>query len=272
MAGSIKNGLFVEYCAKDFLDGTQTLDAWEELAYRRIVDMIYDTNDKLADDDRKLAWMTKTGSRWKRIKPALIEAGKIEVVDGRITNPRCRSELEKTARKIAQKSAAGIASAEARKSLKENETTTTAVPTAGQRQANVTTKLLNQGKEDNGTTVPNGTYVPGAEAPGDDLFADAAKDMNTATVIAMDPVKSLFDKGIEILSQANVPEREARKLIGQLRSAKGDAEAMAVLTGAARATDPVQYIHGARNRGQHDRPMARYGRDRLGMLTTGAAI
>jgi uncharacterized protein YdaU (DUF1376 family) len=111
-----KNGLFVRYCAKDFLDGVQTLTVWEELAYRRICDLIYATGDALADDDHKLAWQTRMGDRWKRVKAALIAADKIRVEDGRIVNDRCRSELEKSAKKIAQCSEAGKASSEAKKS------------------------------------------------------------------------------------------------------------------------------------------------------------
>jgi uncharacterized protein YdaU (DUF1376 family) len=150
-----RNGLFVEYCAKDFLDGTNNLDVWEELAYRRIVDMIYNTNDKLLDDRKKLAWQTKTGSRWPKIREVLIEAGKIEVLDGRITNARCRKELEKTAKKIAQKRVAGQASFVAKKAtgnpLKNNETTPTAVgvavATADPTAAQLTSNPINQEEE-----------------------------------------------------------------------------------------------------------------------------
>lgn len=128
--------LFVDYCAKDFLNGTQTLGPWEELAYRRICDMIYVTEDKLPDDDKNLRWQTKVGNRWPRVKKVLIAAGKISVTeDGRITNDRCQETLENSLRKIAQKSGAGTASAEARKQLKMQETEATdvgvAVATAG---------------------------------------------------------------------------------------------------------------------------------------------
>jgi uncharacterized protein YdaU (DUF1376 family) len=120
-------GLYVDYCAKDFLDGTQMLDPWEELAYRRICDMIYVTNDRLIDDDRKLAWATKTGRRWPAIKAALTggEKPKLQVVDGRVTNARCQSALGRAAKKIAQKAIAGAASAASGKSLenlKQNRT------------------------------------------------------------------------------------------------------------------------------------------------------
>jgi len=128
--------LFVDYCAKDFLNGTQTLGPWEELAYRRICDMIYVTEDKLPDDDKNLRWQTKVGNRWPRVKKVLIAAGKISVTeDGRITNDRCQETLENSLRKIAQKSGAGTASADARKQLKMQEIEATdvgvAVATAG---------------------------------------------------------------------------------------------------------------------------------------------
>lgn len=136
--------LFVHYCAKDSLDDTLTLDPLAELAYRRLVDMIYTTNDNLPDNDRMLGHATKTGKRWRAIKRELIGLGKIEIVEGRISNARCRIELAKSERNSLQKRAAGTASAECRKRdaaarhnlFKNPETrataTLTAVPTADQ--------------------------------------------------------------------------------------------------------------------------------------------
>lgn len=68
------------------------LSPLEELAYRRILDFIFVTGDQLRDDDRALAWMTKTGRGWPRIKARLLDLGKIEVADGRITNDRALRE------------------------------------------------------------------------------------------------------------------------------------------------------------------------------------
>ena len=121
-----KNGLFVEYCAKDFLDGVMLLDPWEELAYRRICDMIYASNNHLENDDHKLAWGTKTGKRWKSIKKSLLEKGKIQIVQNLIWNQKCSEMLAKSARNIEQKSAAGKASAAKRNNLTNNETHSTA--------------------------------------------------------------------------------------------------------------------------------------------------
>lgn len=150
---TVHNGLFVDYCAKDFLDGTQQLGPWEELAYRRIIDLIYASNDRLADDDKKLAWMTKTGTRWPKIKHALVEVyGKLEVIDGRLTNRRCREQLAKTAKKIEQKREAGRASAASRNPMENNETGSTAVATDVPTSVptnHVPTNLFNKNPESN---------------------------------------------------------------------------------------------------------------------------
>lgn len=121
--------LFVEHCADDFLGGTANMDAMTELAYRRICDLIYSTNDKLMDND-SLQYATKTGSKWKKIRKELIEVyGKIYVEDGFIRQKTCQEKIEKARKNIEQKALAGNASAEARKALKNNDTPSTAVET-----------------------------------------------------------------------------------------------------------------------------------------------
>lgn len=64
--------LFVEWCAADALGGTLQMDPLTELAYRRILDMIYATDDNLMDDDAVLQYSTKAGKKWKAIKLSLI--------------------------------------------------------------------------------------------------------------------------------------------------------------------------------------------------------
>lgn len=124
-----------------------------------------------------------------------------------------------------------------------------------------------------GITVPNGTSIPGADAPGDDLFAGAIDQRDPPKVISIDPVKALFDRGIEILKSDEVNERKARSIIGDLRSAKGDAEAAAILTSAARSSNPVGYIYGAINSRRSGRALPNNAyRDKHGVLTTGSAI
>lgn len=120
--------LFVEYCAKDFLDGTLNMEPLTELAYRRICDMISATNDKLLDADN-LKFATKTGNKWKKIRQELIDLEKIYIENGYIRNKTCTEKLAKSRANIEQKRAAGKSSAEKRKSLENNETGSTAVVT-----------------------------------------------------------------------------------------------------------------------------------------------
>src|SRR4030095_15283713 len=115
----MKGPAYVRYSASDMLDGVQFLSPWEELAYRRICDLIYKTGDRLEGDDRKLAKMTKTGNRWTRIKAALLADEKLFVTaDGRLSNLRCQQELTKTETFFRQKSDSGRASIPSAKSLK----------------------------------------------------------------------------------------------------------------------------------------------------------
>ena len=53
-----KKPIKVDYSPSDFLGGTILLDVYEELAYRRICDLIYVMDGKLPDD-KALADLTK---------------------------------------------------------------------------------------------------------------------------------------------------------------------------------------------------------------------
>lgn len=122
--------IYVSWCAKDALDGTLQLKPMTELAYRRILDMIYATGDALCDDDAVMQYATKTGAKWKSIKRELIEVHKkIYIEDGYIRNEVCTAKLEKSRENIAQKVWAGNSSAEARKALKNNNRGSTGVGT-----------------------------------------------------------------------------------------------------------------------------------------------
>lgn len=142
--------IFVSYCPKDIYEGTELMPALDELAYRRLIDLIYMTGDRVPDDGEALARSTKTAERWPEIRRRLIDSGKIRVVHGRLTNERCQKELAKVGAKIDKNRRAGVASAESRKSLKERDNPTdvatdvaTNVPTYGQPN-HLTTEPLNQ--------------------------------------------------------------------------------------------------------------------------------
>src|SRR6185312_13258267 len=122
-----KPPIWVRWYAKDALDGTQMLSPTEELAYRRVLDMIYATGNQLLDDDRALAWATKAGRQWSKVKAKLIQLGKLSVEGGMLRNKRATHECSESSDFIAQRSKAGAASSEARKALKTGKTHATAV-------------------------------------------------------------------------------------------------------------------------------------------------
>lgn len=220
-------GLFIEYCAKDFLDGTQLLGPWEELAYRRICDMIYTTNDRLPDDDRMLAWATKTGRRWPAVKKALTtgERPKLQVVDGRITNARCQSALGTAARKIAQKGGAGEASAATGKSLKNLK----------QNRTDVRGTVREEDRTDDRTYPFNHITIEDSVDPDGSTGAVAPP-----TAPAHDPIKAIYDRGVAMLGE------HRRALLGKLVKQYGDVTVLDAITETERSgpVEPASFLIG----------------------------
>jgi hypothetical protein len=122
--------LWVRWYPKDALDGMAMLAPREELAYRRVLDLIVTHNDRLTDDDRALAWMTKTGRDWRRVKARLLELGKITIEDGFVRNHRATKECVQSQIFIAQRTNAGRASAAKAKPLKNKNSAATVVGAA----------------------------------------------------------------------------------------------------------------------------------------------
>lgn len=92
----------------DWLNGARCLTAEERGCYITIVVMIYDKGGPIPDDDRYMAVACAMTLRpWKRVKQALIDKGKIAIIDGEIHQTRCAKELKKAGDRIAQKAAAG---------------------------------------------------------------------------------------------------------------------------------------------------------------------
>ncbi len=91
----------------------------------------------------------------------------------------------------------------------------------------------NETKEEQVNNIPVGT---GADAPAAGR-PDAKKP---------DIAKQAFDAGVQLLSDAGIPEKKARSLVGKWRSANG-AEAVLVALGRAQregAIEPVSFIEG----------------------------
>lgn len=84
--------------------GCQDMDATEFGAYMSLIICCYKSNNKLKDDDSRLARMAKVSPRiWKKIKPILTE--KFTISDGVWSHERVRKELLKY-HKLSQKNKA----------------------------------------------------------------------------------------------------------------------------------------------------------------------
>lgn len=163
MASDEKAPIWVRWCAKDALDGMVMLSPVEECAYRRILDSIFVTGDKLADDDRAMAWITKAGRQWKAVKKRLLDLGKITVESGFIRNKRASEACSESRSFVAQKVRAGNASAEARKLLKDIEPVATGVGTSA--PTGVATGVpTNQQSQEEGESPSSTVSVPAAAA------------------------------------------------------------------------------------------------------------
>lgn len=96
----------------DALAGFMALSLEERGAYQTLLDMMYDRQGALVDNERLLAgYMGVSIRKWKSLRETLIAKGKIHLTqDGLISNSRVEKELEndaKTTRKLAENGSKG---------------------------------------------------------------------------------------------------------------------------------------------------------------------
>ena len=91
----------VDWYADNWLGGVVLLTALERGVYDTMINLIYQTNGPLEDDDKAMAHACKAGKAdYKRAKARLLELRKIEVVDGLIYQSKCTKELSRAAGRI----------------------------------------------------------------------------------------------------------------------------------------------------------------------------
>lgn len=93
----------------DFLAGTMALTLEEKGAFSVVLDMIYDRGGPIPDDPRYVARACGCSTRkWTSLRQRLIDAGKLTVRDGELSNPRAETMLASAGvegRKLAQNAA-----------------------------------------------------------------------------------------------------------------------------------------------------------------------
>ncbi len=107
-----KRTIRCQYDPETALRETEQMRPIEELAYRRIVDLIVVCENRLINDDVELARMTKTTGAWVEIKQRLIKNHRVLYIDGTfIRSVRYNETWAAVERSHRQKSDAGKASA-----------------------------------------------------------------------------------------------------------------------------------------------------------------
>lgn len=84
-----------KFFGRDFRDGVRGVLTLEEAgAYTIVLSLIYETENRLLDDERIIcAHLNVDGRVWRRIRRRLIEVGKLTLEDGLLVNARATSEL-----------------------------------------------------------------------------------------------------------------------------------------------------------------------------------
>lgn len=170
----------------NFIAGTVGLTLEEKGAYSLVLDLMYVRGGPVPDEPRYIAGVCNCSVRkWNAIRQRLVDLGKIEVVDGFLTNHRAEIELEnaaKTAREHAENgSKGGNKSAETRAEASKNKG-------VGQARLNHTRALLqpNSVKESaRGGLVPTEGLVKVSKLLEPELFA--------ACVSLTEPVKAFIE-------------------------------------------------------------------------------
>lgn len=207
----------------DYLRDTMHLDAEQDGAYRRLIDACWIRSGVLPSDDAQLAMITKLGpKRWKAVKNVV--ASFFQVSEDGWRHKRVTEELRKADANLRARSAGGKKAAEKKWSEARAHGSRIADAQIRQRPASANAPLSD-------APSPSPYSDPNGSAPGG------------ARII--DPVKALFDIGVEILTASGRSDRDARSLIGRWRKSLGDQELSDLLASAARKTEPVAWLSAA---------------------------
>lgn len=125
------------------LTGMMELTLEERGAYNTVLDLIYDRDGDLPDDDRFLAGWCKCDLRvWRRIKQRLVDLGKLYVEGGKLRNERADRGVDEALHRVTSAADAGRASGRKRvaTSNANKDLGRTAVPTADATNIEVRSK------------------------------------------------------------------------------------------------------------------------------------
>jgi uncharacterized protein YdaU (DUF1376 family) len=201
-------------CGADFIHGTMMLTLEEKGAYSLCLDLIYDRGGPIPDDARWLSGVCGVSIRkWNAIRQRLIDLGKLSAGHSMLSNARADLELVSAALSSRERAESGAK--------------------GGRKRA-----------ENAGHSRENNDLGE-AELKREEKRREEESSVANATVgEADDPLKVLFDTGVQILTAAGQTEKQARSLIGKWRKGRSDGDVLTALIDCrARAiSEPVEWL------------------------------
>ena len=200
----------------DYAAHTAHLDMLEDLAYRRMLDLYYRTEQALPSDWRQIARLIRMKEQGAEIEAVLSEF--FTLTDDGWSHKRCASEIERMQDKQAKAKASAAASVKSR--------STNAQRTLNERSADV--------------ELPTPTPTPTPILEDSEAKASGGKP-------PMTPDEIIFGYGVPLLTNAGSNEKHARSFLGGLRKAHGDDAVVNTLRDCIRAKplQPMEWLAAA---------------------------
>ena len=206
----------------DYLKDTQHLSTLEHGAYFKLILHAWTHDGVIPGDYIRLARVVgMTPKEWRKSADILLEF--FVTCEGGYSHSRVERELARSGSLIDQRRAAGRASAEARK---------------GQQKGNET------GNE-NATCVATVVAANGARKPNQSQSqSHSVTNVTADSDDFVDPIKVLFDSGVDLLKASGIETARAKSIVGRWRQLGGDKQAQEAIIAAKEGniTNPVEWV------------------------------
>jgi len=225
---------FYPFHIGDYKSHTSHLTPLEDIAYRRLLDVYYQTEKALPLDGEACARLISMRENVEIVKSVLSEF--FEEAPSGWVSTRCEAEINRYKEKLSKAQASGKASGAVRKANSERM--------LNERSTNVQ-RPLNECSTDAERTFnersTNVELTKNQEAPNEPPESPASNDALS------DPKREFFIRGVKLLTGAGKSETAARTLLGKLAGKKEPSECLSIVIYAEGSINPEAYIAAAMN-------------------------
>jgi len=234
----------IDFSPDEFLVGVAGLRPAEIGAYWIACSLMYSKGGAIPDDE---VWISRACGchvrSWRALRQRLIDAGKLALADGFLSNSRTLREIERAEGRVTASRGAAAASARARRERAENEAQSNDNRDIPEADAQFPPELTNNYQLSTTNDHISGENLTVTATPA----ADAARQPEDAKT--PDAASIIFGAGISWLQHATGrPAEPCRRLLGKWRKGFGTGEALIAALGRAQregVIDPVPWMEGA---------------------------